>query len=551
MDRSSLRRRVLPVLIAALVMSPETARAVPLRSGFGGPTGYGLPEHCLAPSDDGSAPIDLTGAFSDGLRLFGPGFRSAFINVDGAVTFLAPLGPFTASSVPQMGRPMIAPWYADADTRGGGQPLRNNVCYHLEPERLVVTWNNVGAHDASLDRLDDFQLIVTARRRCVLYGDADIELRYNRCAWTAGLSRAPGEPDQHALVGLDAGNLRNYVVVPRSRTPEIARMCDDSNVPGGAPGLWRFVLRSSDLIGLCAGYGTDCRVPDRVGLCARGVYTCDEGVHCVSRSEALDERCNNLDDDCDGVVDEGAPCPEGRACRHGACVLPCDAGACGASDCEAAPCPEGTRCSAGACVDACDGVRCPPGQRCTAGRCVAISPMARCIPRGILDPDTGLCVDDCACVGCPSGEVCLAEGRCVHEACAGVVCPPGHACRVGRCVDRCDLGTEPVACPMGERCRAGECIPVAALPPPSTADAATTRDAASVDGVGEDVRADDVRDDAERPRTEGPRAAGCACGAAHTRDGDGVAWLVLAACVRRRRAAPTSPHPATARRRSR
>ncbi len=48
---------------------------------------------------------------------------------------------------------------------------------------------------------------------------------------------------------------------------------------------------------------------DRPGICAAGLQRCvDGGDTCVSRREPLDfETCNGLDDDCDGTVDEGNP----------------------------------------------------------------------------------------------------------------------------------------------------------------------------------------------------------------------------------------------------
>jgi hypothetical protein len=46
----------------------------------------------------------------------------------------------------------------------------------------------------------------------------------------------------------------------------------------------------------------------------------------------FDERCNALDDDCDGVVDDGQPCGAGSTCYEGQCyedaVVP-DAGVTG------------------------------------------------------------------------------------------------------------------------------------------------------------------------------------------------------------------------------
>jgi hypothetical protein len=47
--------------------------------------------------------------------------------------------------------------------------------------------------------------------------------------------------------------------------------------------------------------------------------TCD--VASCQPGRPLTERCNLLDDDCDGMIDEGTLCAAGQACVRGACVV--------------------------------------------------------------------------------------------------------------------------------------------------------------------------------------------------------------------------------------
>jgi len=185
-------------LSLSVACAAGVAGAVPLLAGFGGPTGYGLPEHCLHPSDDGSyagdaahdglpaVPVDLTPAFPFGLRYFGVEYRAMYVNTNGNVSFLGPLPTYTPAPFPVAMQPMIAPWWGDVDTRGGGQPARNNICFHLEPGRVVVTWNNVGHFAAHDELLNDFQLVLTSPNLCRSTGDFDVEFRYNRCEWSTG-----------------------------------------------------------------------------------------------------------------------------------------------------------------------------------------------------------------------------------------------------------------------------------------------------------------------------------------------------------------------------
>ena len=65
-------------------------------------------------------------------------------------------------------------------------------------------------------------------------------------------------------MGFDAGNLRDFVSLPMSRTMAILDVCRTSNVPGGAPGLYRFQIRGGGVA------GGDCVRP----ACETGVRAC-------------------------------------------------------------------------------------------------------------------------------------------------------------------------------------------------------------------------------------------------------------------------------------
>ena len=64
-----------------------------------------------------------------------------------------------------------------------------------------------------------------------------------------------------------------------------------------------------------------------VGICAAGTQTCNSNGtafgSCIGQVLPVAELCNNKDDDCDGIVDNGSSsqlCPGGGTCQQGQCV---------------------------------------------------------------------------------------------------------------------------------------------------------------------------------------------------------------------------------------
>jgi MYXO-CTERM domain-containing protein len=217
----------------------------------------------------------------------------------------------------------------------------------------------------------------------------------------------------------------------------------------------------------CNGGGVPCQT-NLPGVCANGITQCVVGgaPSCTQQVMPSAEKCDNLDNDCNGMVDDGDNlCPTGQTCVQGKCVGPCSDtefpcgpplvcvnGLCVDPSCQNVTCPTGQICQNGVCTGGCDGVVCPANQICELGICV--DPCAGVTCKGTVCK-LGVCIQSCSCAPCPSGQVCAASGACVDTGCDTMTCGAGQICSKGSCVDSC-AGAK---CPGGGTCQGGQCQP--------------------------------------------------------------------------------------------
>lgn len=250
----------------------------------------------------------------------------------------------------------------------------------------------------------------------------------------------------------------------------------------GSSGAWQndgdFNDKVFKLEGIsCAGGGRECDVPNGIGLCGKGISECaiDGGIPtCTPVYEPRDEACDDIDNDCDGTVDEGELCPTDKICVRGSCVFSCAAGefscpygwACGADGycieeaCVNVACDPGLACRGGICTSPCSGIVCPLNQTCVDGTCKDLCSGKVCPIDSVCDPTKGGCVGTCGCTPCEGGKVCNSTtGTCVPPGCESVQCEPGTFCVLDpadsqvKCADAC-FGT---VCPGGAACVDGNC----------------------------------------------------------------------------------------------
>ncbi len=288
---------------------------------------------------------------------------------------------------------------------------------------------------------------------------------------------------------------------------------------------------------LCSGYEIclcgECVASCSAGECPAGSLTCVNGW-CVS-------------DPCCGVH-----CPPGEQCdENGHCLDPCEVGPvqcepdedcrmgiCVPADCHTAghECPAGERCVEGVAgatceVDPCADVNCPVGEYCREGACEPVA-CGDCTPDQVCE--NGQCVDSpCASVHCEAGQVCIG-GECAADPCQGVYCPEGTACVDGQCRGDPCLNIE---CPDDSECKSGYCVPIE-----ESQDAGT--DAGIPDGedvdaadAGQDGGGDQPADegsDAGADRGEGGVGEGCGCGVGGSPRGLVASMLILGLILLRR-----------------
>ncbi len=118
------------------------------------------------------------------LNFFGVNYSQLYVNNNGNVTFNAPLGTYTPFPIISTGIPMLAPFFADVDTRAGNVVTygQGSIGGH---NVFGVNWINVGYFSMHTDKLNSFQLIVTDRSDTGA-GNFDFEFNYDQIQWETG-----------------------------------------------------------------------------------------------------------------------------------------------------------------------------------------------------------------------------------------------------------------------------------------------------------------------------------------------------------------------------
>lgn len=164
------------------IQALETAKFYRLRVGAMRP---GFDQYYRERNDDLSSALVPIGF---PVSIFGKTQTHCYVNNNGNVTFANQLGTYTPAPLQNLGFTIIAPFWADVDTRPVGSDV---VSYSYSVESVDghpafgVNWNNVGYYSYHDDKLNAFQLVFIERSDSNP-GDFDIEFNFNQVLWETG-----------------------------------------------------------------------------------------------------------------------------------------------------------------------------------------------------------------------------------------------------------------------------------------------------------------------------------------------------------------------------
>lgn len=232
-----------------------------LINGLGGTAGFG--EDSVYRNDDGSSSaIDITSVFENGLNFFGTVYDSIYVNTNGNITFSGGLSQYTPSVIGEgYTSPIIAPFWADVDTRsgevdegasvGGTSTGSNLAWYDLDPETntITITWDDVGYYSYHEDLTNAFQLQLTETGND---GSFDITFRYENIDWLTGDASggSGGLGGTMARAGFTAGDGNTYYELIPSGTEAMLTLENTFIGSQSEPGVWKYSVQDGQVIGI-------------------------------------------------------------------------------------------------------------------------------------------------------------------------------------------------------------------------------------------------------------------------------------------------------------
>jgi Ca2+-binding RTX toxin-like protein len=188
--------------------------------------------------DQSSSAISITSIFASGLKIGNTSFTNLYVNTNGNITFASPLSTYTPGPISAQGFPIIAPFWADVDTRNPSTgPANGNVYWDFNATRdsFIVTWHEVGYYSANTDKRNSFQLEIFDTGN----GNFTVEFRYGDITWSAGEASggAGGFGGVPARFGYNVGTT---AFEPSASGAESGMLALETTVGNAGLGRWAF-----------------------------------------------------------------------------------------------------------------------------------------------------------------------------------------------------------------------------------------------------------------------------------------------------------------------
>ena len=128
----------------------------------------------------GLVPIGFT------LNFYGAEWDSLYVNNNGNVTVEYSMGTFTPFDIVATQTVLIAPFFADVDTRSSDSGVVTyGTTTYAGHNAFCVNWIDVGYYSYHTDKLNSFQLLLVERDD-IAAGDFDIIFNYDKIQWETG-----------------------------------------------------------------------------------------------------------------------------------------------------------------------------------------------------------------------------------------------------------------------------------------------------------------------------------------------------------------------------
>ncbi len=153
----------------------------------------------------------------------GDAYTEFFVNSNGNITFDIPYNVYTPVGIPNNNTAvMIAPFWGDVDLRDCEDGTEQGVVtYKSEPNRMIITWTEVGYFNFHCDLRNTFQLILSDGTDPEIGLGNNTAFYYGDMNWTTGDASegVGGFGGSPATVGINANDGITYSIIGRFDHP--------------------------------------------------------------------------------------------------------------------------------------------------------------------------------------------------------------------------------------------------------------------------------------------------------------------------------------------